>query len=440
MRCGNTPGPWFASAQTMFQRVIKTNPHAQGVHPSASPLWQQHPLATYEKTIMTSHHKPSLLALAALAALFVSPVFAQDSYYYGGIGVGQARARIDDQRIAERLAGTGLTTGAVAHDERHSAYKVFGGYQFNRYFGAELGYFNLGRFGFKADTVPTGTLQGNFRVQGANLDLVGTMPFTDRFSGLARVGVQYARTRAAITSSGAATVTDPRPSDREANAKIGLGLQYAISRSFFVRGEVERYRVSDAVGNHSQVAMYSVSMVFPFGRAEAARPRAMATPVYDTPVAVAPAAAVAAPVVVVAPLPPAAPMAAFAPPTRRVSYAAESFFGFDKSELRPEGQQALDTFVGELKGTAYDTITVQGHADRIGSTEYNQTLSLARAEAVKTYLVGTGGLDSTKIATLGKSESQPVTLPEACKGPVSAPVVACLQPDRRVEIEVTGSR
>ena len=261
---------------------------------------------------MTSHFKPSVLALAAVAALFTSTVVAQDSYYYGGVGVGQARARVDDKRIAERLAGTALTPNAIAHDERHSAYKVFGGYQFNRNWGMELGYFNLGSFGFKADTTPTGSLRGNFRVQGGNLGVVGTMPFTDKFSGLARIGVQYARTRANITSSGAVTVANPRPSDREANVKIGLGVQYEVSQSFFVRGEVERFRVSDAVGNHPQVAMYSVSMVFPIGRAEATRPRAMATPAYDTPVAQAPmpTKAMAEPEVVVAPMPPATPMAA----------------------------------------------------------------------------------------------------------------------------------
>jgi OmpA-OmpF porin, OOP family len=398
------------------------------------------PPTPHEKTTMKSHFKPSLLALAASAALFTSPVFAQDSYYYGGIGVGQARARVDEQRIVERLAGTGLTTNAVAHDERHSAYKVFGGYQFNRYVGMELGYFHLGSFGFNANTTPTGNLKGDFRVQGGDLDVVGTMPFTDRFSGLARIGVQVARTRAAITSSGAVNVANPHPSDRQANVKVGLGVQYEVSRSFLVRGEVERFRISDAVGNHPQVAMYSVSMVFPFGRSDAPRPRAMARPYDDTAVAQAPTKVMAEPEVLVAPMPPAAPMAAFAPPTRRVSYAAESFFSFDKSELRPEGRQALDTFVGELKGTRFDTITVQGHADRIGTTEYNQTLSLARAEAVKAYLVSTGGLDATKIATLGKSESEPVTLPDTCKGPMSAPLIACLQPDRRVEIEVSATR
>lgn len=387
---------------------------------------------------MTSHHKPSLMALAAFAALFSSPVFAQDSYNYFGLGVGQARARVDDQRIAERLAGTGLTPRAIAHDERHSAYKVFLGHQFNRYVGMELGYFNLGKFGFKADTTPAGTLQGNFRVQGANFDVVGTLPITEKFSGLARIGVQYARTRATITSTGAATVTNPSPSDRESNVKIGLGVQYEVSPAFLLRAEVERFRISDAVGNHPQVAMYSVSMVFPFGRSETPRRRAMA-PAY---VAQAPVVQEAPPpAVVVAPLAPVAPMAAFsAPPTQRVSYAAESFFTFDRSELRPEGRSALDTFVSQLKGSSYDTITVQGHADRLGSTEYNQTLSLARADAVKAYLVSSGGLDANKINAVGKSETEPVTLPEACKGPMSANVVACLQPDRRVEIEVAGTR
>ena len=389
---------------------------------------------------MTSTHKFSLMTLAALGALCAAPAYAQDdSYYYGGIGVGQARARIDDKRIAETLAGTGLTTDAIAHDERHSAYKVFGGYQFNRNFGIELGYFHLGSFGFSATTTPAGTLKGDFRVQGANLGLVGTMPFTDNFSGLARIGVQYARTRANIDATGAVTVANPRPTDREANVKIGLGLQYAFNPGFQVRAEVERFRISDAVGNHPQVAMYSVSAVFPFGRAAAPARRAEATPYMPQPVAQAPA-----PMVEVAPMPIAkaeAPIVVAAPPPpRRVSYAAESFFVFDRSEVQPAGRQALDTFLEQLRGSNYETITVQGYADRLGSTAYNQTLSKARADAVKAYLVSTGGLDANKIQAVGRSESDPVTLPDACKGPMSANVIACLAPDRRVELEVVGSR
>lgn len=389
---------------------------------------------------MTSHHRPGLLALAALSALGAAPAMAQDdSYNYLGIGVGQARARIDDKRIVESLAGSGLTTDAVAHNERHSAYRVFGGHQFNRYFGMELGYFHLGTFGFNASTTPAGTLAGSFRVQGANLDLVGTMPITENFSGLARIGVQYARTRAEINGTGAVVVGNPRPSDREANAKIGLGVQYAVSPGFLVRGEVERFRLSDAVGNHPQVATYQVSLVFPFGRSAAPMRQAAAMPMMSEPAAPPPpppamAEPVAAPKAV-------QPVIVTGPgPLRRVSYSAESFFVFDRSELQPAGRQALDAFITQLRGASFEAITVQGFADRLGSAAYNQTLSLARADAVKAYLVGTGGMDANKIKTAGRSESEPVTLPDACKGPASPSVIACLQPDRRVELEVVGWR
>ena len=133
-------------------------------------------------------------------------------------------------------------------------------------------------------------------------------------------------------------------------------------------------------------------------------------------------------------------MAPVAPQPRRVSYSAESFFGFDRAELRPEGKAALDAFAIELAGTSFDTITVQGHADRIGTTAYNQTLSIERAEAVKAYLVGKGTIDASRITATGRSEQEPVTVPEACRGDVTAALITCLQPDRRVEIEVNGTR
>jgi len=108
--------------------------------------------------------------------------------------------------------------------------------------------------------------------------------------------------------------------------------------------------------------------------------------------------------------------------------------------LRPEGMTALDTLAGELAGAHFDNVAAEGHTDRLGSTAYNPTLSQSRADAVKTRRVTTGHLDPTKITAVGKGESQPVTLPDQCQGGASAQVIACLQPDRRVVIEVAGSR
>jgi OOP family OmpA-OmpF porin len=138
---------------------------------------------------------------------------------------------------------------------------------------------------------------------------------------------------------------------------------------------------------------------------------------------------------------PVAPVVVAPPERRRVSFSAESLFTFDKSELRPEGKAALDRFAGELAGTRFETITVEGHTDRLGSQVYNQKLSQRRADAVKDYLVASGKVDAGKVSSVGASESKPITKAEDCKGSKPSPkLIACLQPDRRVEIEVVGTR
>ena len=126
---------------------------------------------------------------------------------------------------------------------------------------------------------------------------------------------------------------------------------------------------------------------------------------------------------------------------QRVSMSAESLFGFDASAVKPEGRAELDKFARDLSTANYQTVVVEGHTDRLGSDAYNQTLSEERAMAVKNYLVTNGRLDSSKISAVGKGETQPVTKPGDCKGNSrTAALVACLQPDRRVDVEVTGTR
>ncbi len=84
-------------------------------------------------------------------------------------------------------------------------------------------------------------------------------------------------------------------------------------------------------------------------------------------------------------------------------------------------------------------ILAVGHADRLGGDAYNQKLSEKRAESVKAYLVGKG-IEANRVYTEGKGEKQPVTKADQCKGAKSKKVVDCLQPDRRVEIEVIGTK
>jgi OOP family OmpA-OmpF porin len=97
-----------------------------------------------------------------------------------------------------------------------------------------------------------------------------------------------------------------------------------------------------------------------------------------------------------------------------------------------------DDFLIKIKDINPETIMAVGHADRFGSDDYNQRLSEKRVESVKAYLVGKG-IEPNRMNTEGKGESQPVTKSGECDGTKSAKVIACLQPDRRVEVEVVGT-
>ena len=143
----------------------------------------------------------------------------------------------------------------------------------------------------------------------------------------------------------------------------------------------------------------------------------------------------AAPQVVAALTPPPAPR----PVAEKLTLDADTLFDFDKATLRPAGRDALDTFVTKLGDISPETIMTIGHADRIGSVRYNQRLSEQRVASVKDYMVSKG-VEPGRIYTEGKGETQPTTKAEDCVGPKSAKLIACLQPDRRVDIEVIGTR
>ncbi len=387
------------------------------------------------------NHSPALrlLGLASLGALIAAPALAQDtSHYYGGVSVGQSKTQVDANGVTSGLL-PGVSAASSSTDEKDTAYKLFGGYQFNRNLAIEGGYFNLGNNSFNAVTSPAGTLAGETKAQGLNLDLVGTLPLTERLSALARIGAHHTWSKSTLSGTGAAAAVAGSSKRDDSGYKVGLGLQYELNPSMWIRGELERYRVRDAVGQRANVDLLSVSLVFPFGRAPA--PRRAAAPVYVPPVVAAPVVMAPVAAYVAPPAPPPPAPAAVVPARQRVSLSADALFGSDKSTVRPEGKVELDTFSTQLGGATYESISVEGHADRMGSTAYNQTLSNARATAVKDYLVVNGKIDPAKISATGMSEGSPVTALADCSDRLPrAKLIECLQPDRRVEIEVTGTR
>jgi OOP family OmpA-OmpF porin len=132
----------------------------------------------------------------------------------------------------------------------------------------------------------------------------------------------------------------------------------------------------------------------------------------------------------------AKPKPAAAPVIEKVTLQADALFDFDKAVVKPEARTKLDDLVSRMKGVNLEVIIAVGHTDRIGSDAYNQKLSVRRAEAVKAYLVSKG-IAANRIYTEGKGKRQPV---KNCTGGVSKAVIACLEPNRRVEVEVVGTR
>mgnify|MGYP001206690924 FL=1 len=123
----------------------------------------------------------------------------------------------------------------------------------------------------------------------------------------------------------------------------------------------------------------------------------------------------------------------------KVTVAADALFDFNKATLRPAGKAKLDEVVAMSKQIKLEVIIAVGHTDRIGSDAYNQKLSERRAASVKAYLVSKG-VEANRVYTEGKGEKQPVTKPGQCPGGKSAKVIECLQPDRRVDIELIGTK
>ncbi len=119
-----------------------------------------------------------------------------------------------------------------------------------------------------------------------------------------------------------------------------------------------------------------------------------------------------------------APVAAKAP--AKVSLAADTLFDFNKFDLKPAGLARLDSLLDGMKGLAIDMVIATGHTDSIGSDAYNNALSLARAEAVKDYLVGKG-VDVNRVRVVGKGRREPVADNATAEGRAR---------NRRVDVEV----
>lgn len=154
----------------------------------------------------------ALIAVLAGAAAFGAQ--AADKGFYAGAGVGQSF--VDEG----------------SYDDEDTAFSVFGGYQFNRYFGLEAGYADFGKL------EPRGN-GADLEASSVYLTAVGTVPITDSFSAYAKAGFQRWDLDSAIPS------VVGNSDDSGTDPTYGVGVQYKFTDHVALRGEYSRFEVED---------------------------------------------------------------------------------------------------------------------------------------------------------------------------------------------------
>ena len=204
----------------------------------------------------SSIRKLAVAGLMTMVCAIANPAAAQDSGFYLGGGVGRAKTDIDMTGIA----------GTV--DESDTGWKLFGGYQINRYFGVEAGYADLGSSTFSGTLTtavppfPAGTaVGGDIEAEAWFVSAVGTLPITDRFSALGKLGVAFGKTEFSVSAGGLAG----RVTDDSTEVTYGLGLKFDVTRNFSLRGEWDRFRVGgDTTGGKGDVDLFTLNAIFRF--------------------------------------------------------------------------------------------------------------------------------------------------------------------------------
>lgn len=357
----------------------------------------------------------SMLGLVAVATAASSLTFAEnydyDAGWYLGGNIGQSRSHINNGRIADSVLDDGFIVRSITDDDRDTGYKLFGGYQFNKNFALEGGYFNLGEFTFSADTIPLGTLDGTIKLRGYNLDAVGLLPINEKLSAFGRLGITYAETKDSFNGSGAVILNDGSHSDRNTNAKIGLGLQYALNEHVDLRLEAERYRLDNSFGSKDNIDFISVGAVYRFGKKTHPAPAPKVIEPVRQPVAVEP--------------PPPAPK------FKKYTLSATELFAFNSDKVKIPQPKLVEIADALKESDSPKNIVIVGYTDNLGSDEYNKKLSERRAIAVKNY-IASNGVDADRLKIEGKGEADPVV---TCTNKKKAELIECLAPNRRVEID-----
>lgn len=332
--------------------------------------------------------KKTTLALAVAIASMSSVANAalpEDTFYVGG-KIGWSKFfDTKSQKVEDARKVTNNRVGGGA----------FVGFQATPYLAAELGYDWLGELEYKGHHR---SKAGKLTAHGVSLTGKASYPLgfiSDDLDIYARAGAFIHITKWKQHNHSSDTETGVSP-------VFALGLDYRLNDDFSTRLEYQWVnRISNDGPTRPDNGMLSLGVTYRLGSPDVPR----------------------------------APVERDVRENRYV-FNEDVLFGYNKSDIKPEGQAALNELVRTLVkiNPSDSAIIVIGHTDRIGSASYNQKLSERRAQAVRNYLVSQG-VPAGLITVRGEGKNQSVT-GHKCNELKGAKLKDCLAPDRRVEVEV----
>ncbi len=343
------------------------------------------------------------LAIASLAAASVAQAAPQQNTFYVGAKAGWASFHDGYSDLGE---GVSVKKNSVA-------YGVFGGYQIlnqnNLGLAVELGYDDFGRVKFKEDgqTAAKHTNHGAHLSLKPSYDLGGLAPVLSGLDVYGKVGA--ALIRSDYKDYNDSDFFGGRAHSLKTSLLLGAGVEYAILPELALRVEynwinnVGKLKIDgERVDYTPEIHGVAAGLSYRFGQG-------------------------------------AAPMAAPEVVNKTFTLNSDVTFAFGKSTLKPEAAATLDGIYGEIAQVANPAVQVNGYADRIGKDASNLKLSQRRAETVANYLVSKG-VNAGSVTATGYGEANPVTgnTCDAVKGRKA--LIACLAPDRRVDVQVQGNK
>lgn len=205
------------------------------------------------------------LALIAIATLTAMPVQAQ---LYAGATGGEARTKLNGESLTAQFLDFGYSDAQTRNDKRAAAFRVFGGYQLNRYVGVEAGYADLGTFRLRTEVVPQGSLDRRIDTTGFDVSLIGTLPVTNKFSVFARAGAFMGERSTTFSASGSVELLTgiQGTKERKSNAIYGAGVFFELTPKIALRAEIaQTEKYSDSLlSQNPRIDMYSIGLQYRF--------------------------------------------------------------------------------------------------------------------------------------------------------------------------------